>query len=150
MNLSFADTAEIRRRLRHAREAVDAVINADAFDVAATDAMAHRSTYADAASALLRIIDCPGRGLVRALLKAETFAPYRLGLVFGAIPHEANIMQPVTIDDLTALNTPEARLAAIAVGGDYDWKALDRRSRAVLVLRRLVRTMMGVVSYDTK
>ena len=134
--------AETRLRLRKVSEAVEALLNAEMFDGVAADALAHRHMYADVASALLRIVACPGRDLIPALLKSEAFAPYRLGVAFGAIPSEQDIMQPVTVTDLHLLGTPEARLALIASGGDdRDWILLDRRGRAVFALRHLVHAM---------
>jgi hypothetical protein len=46
-----------------------------------------------------------------------------------------------TADDLRGVGGPGSRLALIAIGEPFDWGTLDRVSRAVFVLRRLVRAM---------
>jgi hypothetical protein len=64
-----------RQEWWRAKAAIDALIDADAFDAAATEALSHRRSYGSAASCLLEIINCPARDLIPAFLKSQTFAP---------------------------------------------------------------------------
>jgi hypothetical protein len=61
MTMLYFQSAETRLRLRKARDAVETLLSADAFDVAAADALAYRGVYAAAASCLLRILARPTR-----------------------------------------------------------------------------------------
>jgi hypothetical protein len=135
--------AESLQRQKRALDAVNAVLDADAFDGTAAEALASRWQYADAASCLVWIVDCPGHELVPSFLKSPALAPYRFGVAFGAVASEQDFMEPITLDDLHAMDTPEARLALIAAGGNSDWSSMDRRSRALFVLRHVVRAMMA-------
>ena len=133
---------ETRRWLRKARDAVDALLNADEFDAAAADALAHRSVYASTASCLLEIARA-GPDFIKALIESESFAaPYRFALSFSVIRSQDDIRHPFTIDHLRAINTPQARLAMVAAGEPFEWRTSDQRSRAVFTLRRVVLRML--------
>jgi hypothetical protein len=136
------EAAERRRRLLEIREAVEALLRADAFDAAAVDALARRHVYADAASYLLGVVSCRGEHDLISHLHAGTFAaPYRFGVAFGAVASERDFMEPFGVDALRALGTPAARLALVTCGESVDWATLDRRGRAVFALRHLIMTM---------
>jgi hypothetical protein len=144
------EEANERLRVRKVRDAVDALLRADVFDDTSAVALADRGCYADAATYLLRIVSCPGRDFIPAVLRDDQFAAYRVALAFGAVSGEAEIMAILTVADFRSIGTPAARLALVASGADYDWSSLDRRGRAVFTLRHLVRTRhSSIVSYDT-
>jgi hypothetical protein len=134
-------TADARIRLRKVRDAVEALLHADAFDAATIEALAHRNFYADAASLLLRIVRARP-GLVEAIIDSQNYAaPHRFAVAFGAVPSEQDTMELFTLDDLRAIGTPESRLALIAAGEPVTWQTMDRRARATFALRKLVHTM---------
>jgi hypothetical protein len=132
--------ADARLRIRRVQESIDASLRSDTFDIVAVDALAHRFSYADAASYLLRIVRA-GPELIPALVVSSTFAPYRFAIIFRVIPSEAETMQPFTLDALRTIDTPQARLAMIACGEPVDWKTADKIQRTVFALRHLVTTM---------
>jgi hypothetical protein len=140
---SHLDWVETRQRLRRAQDAVNAVLDASAFNVAAVEALARRWHYADAAGCLLRIIRCPGHDLIPIFLQSPAFAAYRCAIVFGAIPTQENLAQTFTVDDLRAIGTRAARLALIASGEPVEWTTSDQVERAVYTLRRIVLRMRG-------
>jgi hypothetical protein len=96
-----AAAIETQIRLRHARDAVDAVLDADAFDAAAADTPA-RHSYADAVAFLLDIIKRPGHDLVSILLGGQ-FVAYRFAVAFSVVSCQRNFRQPFTLDDLHAI-----------------------------------------------
>jgi hypothetical protein len=80
--------------------------------------------------------------LIPSFIAPNTFAPYRFAVAFGAIPSHYHLVHPFTLDDLRAMNTPEAQLALIAAGEPVHWKTSDRIGRAVVAFRHLVGAMM--------
>ncbi len=128
-------------RIRRVQDAIQALLRADTFDGAAVDALAHRATYADAASYMLRIVRA-GPELIPALVDSSPFVPYRLAIIFRLVPSESETMSRFTLEDLRAIDKPATRLALIAAGEPFEWQTLDRVGRAVFALRRIVHAMM--------
>lgn len=124
------------------RALVDDLLAAEEFDDAAVTALAHRDSYAAAASHLLRIVD-GGWDLVAVLIELHSpHAPHRLAVRFGVIDPDARLYHVFTVVDLRAIDSPAASLALIALQSeDRDWTALDRKGRAIFVLCRVVQAM---------
>ena len=136
-----AVTLEKRHRIRQARDAIDSLITAEAFDAAAVNTLACRRSYADAASCLLEIINRPAHDLIPILIETPTFVHHRFAVALGAVPARNNFARPFNAEDLRVLGTREARLAMIASGEPMDWEAADRVERAVYALRHIVLRM---------
>lgn len=128
---------------RATRAIVDDALSADTFDEAAVAALAQRDTYPDAAAYLDQLANVR-EGLVKPLLESSAiFAPYRFAIRFRAVPADFDSDHTLTIDDLRVKNSPEARLALVALGVERDWRTMNRRERAVLALRALVGAMQN-------
>ncbi|QWG18709.1 hypothetical protein KMZ68_02080 [Bradyrhizobium sediminis] len=127
--------------LRRVQAAVDSLLSAEFFSASELDSFARRDTYPDAASYLAKLADARFDLISRLYESQPVLAPYRFAVVFGVIPFDRNLPRTYTVADLREKGTQEANLALIALGEQSDWDSMNRRERAVFVLRRLVRAM---------